>query len=733
MATFKHGQLRWWLMSKAWHAGLLSLKTLVCKLVGVTCSMAGGLIAGKEGPFIHTGGIVGGGFAAMGSLTLTELFKGRYSFVAPRKYGGFFRKESEHRDFISIGTAAGVATAFAAPIGGLLLAIEEGSSFLSLGLFWRGFLATCTGVLTLHVAAQCHGNAAGVLQRKFGLWRDLGLYDDNLALYGKRYYYYVWELPIYAVMGAIAGLLGSLFIYLNIRATALRARYIPPRKPKLRLLEVLGIAWLIASIFFLICYSCPCAKLPPRAQLQFFEQGGDDQDIFAGVDDMDSRGLKYFPRMWCGRDEFNPRAQLFFTPLVQAMRLMIHLGETVPEGADELAYHISAGTLVLWTFVVFILMLCTFGIGAASGIFIPSLTVGGAWGRLIGMLVQACLVSSGSSLRVSLPAYTVVGAAAMLGGVTRMTISITVLVMEGSGALQLTGPLMVAVFVAKMVGDALTPSIYDVHIKIRGAPVLMEDGQETRQRMANDKLSVSELATTALVALPPVVPLTELAETLRACRFQTFPISPDVNAALCSDVPFDLHGVVMRSQLLRMLKHRIGFCQLSANAPVPSSSSLIPTTQAERLDLLSSLQQLPLKVRTEEQEAILQGMSRAEMGMALDLRRFMQRTPFVLQGNASLARAYRLFRTMGLHHLYVGPPKPQVIGLLTRKDVTEENAEVFLGAKANKGLVPARATVPRLRHSRSSLPNIPYYEGQAEMLGYSDALALEPVQEEGIV
>lgn len=57
-------------------------------------------------------------------------------------------------------------------------------------------------------------------------------------------------------------------------------------------------------------------------------------------------------------------------------------------------------------------------------------------------------------------------------------------------------------------------------------------------------------------------------------------------------------------------------------------------------------------------------------GMALDLRPFMQRTPFVLQGNASLARAYRLFRTMGLHHLYVGPSKPQVIGLLSRKVLT---------------------------------------------------------------
>ena len=62
--------------------------------------------------------------------------------------------------------------------------------------------------------------------------------------------------------------------------------------------------------------------------------------------------------------------------------------------------------------------------------------------------------------------------------------------------------------------------------------------------------------------------------------------------------------------------------------------------------------------------------SAGHAGMALDLRPYMQRTPFVLQGNASLARAYRLFRTMGLHHLYVGPSKPQVIGLLSRKVLT---------------------------------------------------------------
>jgi hypothetical protein len=64
------------------------------------------------------------------------------------------------------------------------------------------------------------------------------LYDDNLALYGKRYYYYVWELPVFVLMGVAAGLLGSAFIKLNIRATQLRARFVPPCKPWLRLLEV---------------------------------------------------------------------------------------------------------------------------------------------------------------------------------------------------------------------------------------------------------------------------------------------------------------------------------------------------------------------------------------------------------------------------------------------------------------------------------------------------------------
>ena len=55
-----------------------------------------------------SGGIIGGGWAGMGSRALTDLCRGRWRVKAPRRFGGHFRTAQEHRDFVSIGTAAGV-------------------------------------------------------------------------------------------------------------------------------------------------------------------------------------------------------------------------------------------------------------------------------------------------------------------------------------------------------------------------------------------------------------------------------------------------------------------------------------------------------------------------------------------------------------------------------------------------------------------------------------------------
>lgn len=56
---------------------------------------------------------------------------------------------------------------------------------------------------------------------------------------------------------------------------------------------------------------------------------------------------------------------------------------------------------------------------------------------------------------------------------------------------------------------------------------------------------------------------------------------------LClADENFPLHGLIKRTQLLRMLKHRIGMFAHDGMSPLPPSRSRIPKTQVCYCSLL---------------------------------------------------------------------------------------------------------------------------------------------------
>ncbi|KAK9901698.1 hypothetical protein WJX75_008976 [Coccomyxa subellipsoidea] len=705
--------------------GLLAVRTLVAKLIGVVFSIAAGLIAGKEGPFVHGGGIVGGGIGSMGTQTLTSMFRGRWRLEVPRKWGGFFRNDAEHRDFTAIGTAAGVATAFAAPIGGLLFTIEEGASFYSTSIFWRGFVSTGIGVFTLHFLVEAAQHPQNILNAHFGRYRDFGLYTDSLAFYGSRMFYYVWDVPIFCLMGAMGGFMGALWVHVNVKVTAFRHRFIPVRSPWKRLVEVIALVLVTSSIWFTVAYMSPCRQLPGKEDLKYFEASEDmDEEFYAGGGQFRRHGLEHFPQLWCENGTYSVYGQVFFTPLSQALRLMIHLGEPLPEARLN-EFHFDFSVLGLFFLLPYALMMWTNGVGASTGMFVPALAVGATGGRLMGQVVRASVQWAGVSLPVSLTSYSVIGAAAFMAGATRMTLTTTVMVMETTGAMQLIVPLMITVFVAKVVGDQFGMGMDDTHMKIRGAPVLDEPALSPHQKMIADKLAVSELMSMAVVALPPVVKVRQVVETLRCCSHQAFPVTPDVKKAFDSAEPFELHGLILRHTVLHLLQHRIGFVD-TAQADIPPSRSHIPSTQAARLKLLEKLEQRPLKLRPkDDQEPIIRGLSAAQLEQMVDLRPFMQRNPFVVHADASLSRAYRLFRTMGLRHLFVAPPAPKVMGVITRKDIAEANAKLALGRKANLGL-----TTPSDRLVRhGSLPFIPY-GAYDPTVGYSSS-RLRTVSEDG--
>ena len=149
-----------------------------------------------------------------------------------------------------------------------------------------------------------------------------------------------------------------------------------------------------------------------------------------------------------------------------------------------------------------LLTVVTFGIGVPAGIFIPSMVVGASVGRVLGLWVQtwrewypdaAYFASCPPSGPCVTPGtYAMVGAAATLAGVTRMTVSLVVIMFELTGALTYVVPVMIAVMIAKWVGDALEPEgIYDGLIKLRNYPFL--EGRE----MYKGSAVLSEIMTPA--------------------------------------------------------------------------------------------------------------------------------------------------------------------------------------------------------------------------------------------
>ena len=158
--------------------GYLGKWTFLIKAVAIMLAVAAGLSLGKEGPMVH--------MACCTGNILAYLFP---------KYG---RNEAKKREVLSAASAAGVAIAFGAPIGGVMFSLEEVSYYFPLKTLWRSFF--------------CALVAAFVLQsiNPFG--------NDHSVLFYVEYNnpWMFFELIPFLLLGVIGGLVGVAFIRANI-------------------------------------------------------------------------------------------------------------------------------------------------------------------------------------------------------------------------------------------------------------------------------------------------------------------------------------------------------------------------------------------------------------------------------------------------------------------------------------------------------------------------------------
>ena len=386
----------------------MNVKTFVTKYIAAITAVASSLPVGPEGPMIHMGAMIGGGISQPRSKTLNISLPWFQKFHTDR----------DRRDFIAMGAAAGVASAFGAPLGGVLYALEEASSFWSQVLTWRTFFACMIATFITNFLLS------GVQGQGWGMYDFSQVTEFEVFAGAGNDSYGIWELIPFALMGAISGMTGALFNSAAERLTVLRDAHVV-NHPRRRMLEMLFMSLVASTIFFFSPFYFSCQKCPDAIH--------PNQNIDCSAGDSDS--LKKAVQYMCPDKYYSGVATLMFTTEVGTVRHLFSRGS---------AGEFNLLTLLYFFLSYFVLTLWACGGAVAGGLLVPLLIVGASYGRLFGSL----MISAGFS-SVDPGVYALIGAASFFSGVTRMTISLSIIMLEITNDLHYLPAIMLTVMMAK--------------------------------------------------------------------------------------------------------------------------------------------------------------------------------------------------------------------------------------------------------------------------------------------
>ncbi|XP_071786875.1 H(+)/Cl(-) exchange transporter 5-like isoform X4 [Asterias amurensis] len=413
----------------------------------------------------------------------------------------YAKNEAKKREMLSAASAAGVSVAFGAPIGGVLFSLEEISYYFPLKTLWRSFF--------------CAMVAAFVLQsiNPFGNDHAVRFYVE----YNTPWFFF--EIIPFILLGIFGGLYGVVFNKLNLKWSKLR---MTSRLGYYPITEVL----LVTLATALLSYPNPYSRLNTSQLIAalFKECGPQDAIGFCDYNRTYSRvDQRWYPSALAQNGVIDALWQLPLAMVLQG-----------------------------------ILTIFTFGMKVPAGLFIPTMAVGAIGGRMLGIAMEQLAVYhpdlwiftgcfyDGKCITPGL--YAMVGAAATLGGVTRMTISLVVIMFELTGGLTYIVPLMIACMVSKWVADAFgKDGIYDGHIHLNGYPFLDSKREFMHTTLASDVMSPRRNDPPLFTITMDSMTVEELENLTTETLFNTYPV-------IISKDSQRLVGVVYRRELIHALK-----------------------------------------------------------------------------------------------------------------------------------------------------------------------------------
>ncbi|NWJ03136.1 CLCB protein, partial [Crypturellus undulatus] len=359
---------------------LFNIKTFLGTFVSCVLGVASGLFCGPEGPMIHLGAIMGCGLSQLQSDTLGI----RLPFVTR------FRNSADKKNFITAGAGAGIASVLRAPVGGLLFTLEEVSSSWDIRLAWQTFFCCLMATFTTDLLSSSF----------YGL-----VYRGHFGFLEVERRILFWDLLDMSVLafiptillGVLGGLLGALFVSLNLKINKLRIQFFN---------------------------SIPKSSLRKTSKLLETSQ-------MLNLSCKLSVTLKHM-RTNAVHNFVNIVFCISFCPAAAAL-----LAENGKQGITYLFKRGTPGefgyaSLCTALAFYFILSCWTAGSAVASGLVIPVLYTGALYGRIIGLILVSIfgIQTNEYGAWIDPGLFAAIGAASFFSGVSRLTISLTVIMVS---------------------------------------------------------------------------------------------------------------------------------------------------------------------------------------------------------------------------------------------------------------------------------------------------------------
>ncbi|KAG0151846.1 hypothetical protein CROQUDRAFT_667560 [Cronartium quercuum f. sp. fusiforme G11] len=377
-------------------------------------------------------------------------------------------------------------------------------------------------------------------------------------------------------------------------------------------------------------------------------------------------------------------------------------------------------SLLLATVIRTCLVVLSYGCRVPAGIFVPSMAVGATFGRMVGILVKALYLKAPhlaifaacdpEKPCITPGTYALLGAAAALGGIMRITVTVVVIMFELTGALTYILPTMIVLMVTKAVSDQLVEGhggIADQMIRLNGFPCLEKEdhvygsavgsimtGKGHGVRLVNDVKSplssVRQSGPSAaqsfeslpdedldqVVALPSHLPLRDLRDVFSSDRWGTGRISgwPVVKGK----DDFRIVGYVASDALYKAVE-RSHSSRFGPNSMVSLCRRSLSDDPGDSFE--------------------------SHLGDRLDLSYLVNPTPLRVSPKQPLEMVMALFKKMGPRTILI-EAHGNLVGLVTLKDVLKYGYEYHQSSSIVNDLQGASALEEVLDDTRTLIREI---------------------------